>query len=124
MTRERVLVGPPGPARRPGSNGTVWDDERRMTALEADPAEAPTSPEPPGPRNFGGYVPALDGLRGFALCAVLLYHGGYTWIPGGFLSVSTFFTLSGFLITGLILEGYERHGGSTSGASGSAGPVG
>ncbi|HMJ77076.1 MAG TPA: hypothetical protein VK507_13955, partial [Iamia sp.] len=46
-----------------------------------------------------GYVPALDGLRGVAVAAVLLYHGGFDWARGGFLGVSTFFTLSGFLIT-------------------------
>jgi peptidoglycan/LPS O-acetylase OafA/YrhL len=48
------------------------------------------------------YQPALDGLRGAAVAAVLLYHAGYSWIPGGFLGVSTFFTLSGFLITSLL----------------------
>jgi peptidoglycan/LPS O-acetylase OafA/YrhL/lysophospholipase L1-like esterase len=52
------------------------------------------------------YYPSLDGLRGVALIAILFYHSGVNWIPGGFLSVSTFFTLSGFLITSLIL--YER----------------
>ena len=42
---------------------------------------------------------ALDGLRGVAMVAVLLFHGGMGWARGGFLGVSTFFTLSGFLIT-------------------------
>lgn len=48
------------------------------------------------------YVPALDGLRGIALCVMLVYHGHFSWIGGGYLSVSTFFTLSGFLITALL----------------------
>lgn len=52
------------------------------------------------------FYPSLDGLRGVALIAILFYHSGVNWIPGGFLSVSTFFTLSGFLITSLLL--YER----------------
>jgi peptidoglycan/LPS O-acetylase OafA/YrhL len=52
------------------------------------------------------YYASLDGLRGVALIAILFYHSGVNWIPGGFLSVSTFFTLSGFLITSLLL--YER----------------
>lgn len=49
------------------------------------------------------YLPALDGIRALAVTAVLLFHAGVA-LPGGFLGVSTFFTLSGFLITTLILE--------------------
>jgi len=49
------------------------------------------------------YFPALDGLRGAAVVAVLLFHSEYTWMQGGYLGVSTFFTLSGFLITSLLL---------------------
>ena len=49
------------------------------------------------------HVGALDGLRAVALIAVLCYHGGFGWARGGFLGVSTFFTLSGFLITSLLL---------------------
>lgn len=50
------------------------------------------------------YRPGLDGLRGAAVLAVLLFHGGVSWMPGGFLGVSTFFTLSGFLITTLVVD--------------------
>jgi peptidoglycan/LPS O-acetylase OafA/YrhL len=49
-------------------------------------------------------VPALDGMRGLALAGVLAYHCGFGWARGGFLGVSLFFTLSGFLITSLLLE--------------------
>jgi peptidoglycan/LPS O-acetylase OafA/YrhL len=48
-----------------------------------------------------GYLPALDGVRGIAVAAVLLFHGGY--LAGGFLGVDLFFVLSGFLITKLLL---------------------
>jgi len=58
------------------------------------------------PQSAGGYRPGLDGIRALALCAVLLFHDNR--LPGGFLAVSTFFTLSGFLITGLLLREYER----------------
>lgn len=49
------------------------------------------------------YLPGLDGVRAVAIIAVLLYHGGVTWLPGGFLGVDIFFVLSGYLITGLLL---------------------
>lgn len=66
-----------------------------------------TSPEP-------RVVPAsrfdsLDGIRGLGMAAVLVFHAG-VGIPGAFLAVSTFFTLSGFLITSLLLSEHERHG--------------
>ena len=49
------------------------------------------------------YTPALDGLRGLAVAAVLLFHGEVPGVPGGHLGVTAFFTLSGFLITALLL---------------------
>jgi len=58
----------------------------------------------------GTWWPGLDGLRGFALCAMLLYHHDARKMPGGFFSVSLFFTLSGFLITTLLLREHERQG--------------
>jgi peptidoglycan/LPS O-acetylase OafA/YrhL len=54
-----------------------------------------------------GYVPALDGIRGLALLAVLGFHAGFPSARGGYLGVSSFFTLSGFLIATLALA--ERH---------------
>ena len=58
-----------------------------------------------------GYEPPLDGLRAVAVLVVCLYHARFEWIPGGFLGVSTFFTLSGFLITSLLLAEWRRSGG-------------
>ena len=56
------------------------------------------------------YRPALDGLRGVAVLAVLAFHGGMSWATGGYLGVSVFFTLSGFLITSLLLVEHDRRG--------------
>ncbi len=55
-----------------------------------------------------GHVPALDGVRGLAIAAVLVYHA-YD-VPGGFLGVDLFFVLSGFLITTLLLEEHAERG--------------
>ena len=57
-----------------------------------------------------GYIPGLDGIRAIAVMGVLLYHADLDFIPGGFLGVDVFFVLSGFLITSLLLEQYQRSG--------------
>ncbi len=56
-------------------------------------------------------MPALDGLRGLAVIGVLLFHADLSWAKGGFLGVSTFFTLSGFLITALLVTERSATGG-------------
>jgi len=56
------------------------------------------------------YQPALDGIRGVSVAMVLLFHGGFTWMTGGYVGVSVFFTLSGFLITGLLLAEHGSTG--------------
>ncbi len=57
------------------------------------------------------YIPAIDGLRAVAVVAVLLYHLGISWIPGGFLGVDLFFVISGYVITRLLLDSIQRSGG-------------
>jgi len=56
------------------------------------------------------YIHSVDGLRAVAVIAVLLYHLGIDWIPGGFLGVDLFFVISGYVITGLILDSIARSG--------------
>ena len=50
------------------------------------------------------YIAPIDGLRAIAVAAVILYHLGITWIPGGFLGVDLFFVISGYVITRLLLD--------------------
>jgi peptidoglycan/LPS O-acetylase OafA/YrhL len=50
----------------------------------------------------------LDGLRGVAVLSVLFFHAGFNWARGSFLAVSLFFTLSGFLITSLLIREADR----------------
>jgi peptidoglycan/LPS O-acetylase OafA/YrhL len=57
------------------------------------------------------YLPGLDGLRALAVGAVVAYHMDLGWAQGGLLGVGVFFTLSGYLITDLLLGQYERTGG-------------
>jgi len=57
------------------------------------------------------YRPAIDGLRAVAVIAVMLYHLGFNWIPGGFLGVDLFFVISGYVITRLLLDSIQRSGG-------------
>jgi peptidoglycan/LPS O-acetylase OafA/YrhL len=63
-----------------------------------------------GHRDGLGYRPGLDGLRALAVLAVIAYHDDYAWARGGFLGVDTFFVLSGFLITTLLLLEWQRKG--------------
>ena len=63
----------------------------------------------PVPRGMG-YEPSLDGLRALSVIGVLLYHAGFSWMPGGFLGVEVFFVVSGFLITSLLISEQERLG--------------
>jgi len=65
-------------------------------------------PEPLG--RSQRYMPGLDGLRAFAVAAVIGYHLGLPWLPGGLLGVGIFFTLSGYLITDLLLSSWEATG--------------
>ena len=68
---------------------------------------APTTARTPAPF---GHVAGLDGLRGIAIILALCYHAHMSFATGGFVGVTMFFTLSGFLITSLLLREFDRNG--------------
>lgn len=56
------------------------------------------------------YMPGLDGVRAVAFIAIIIYHLNPQWLSGGFLGVDTFFVISGYLITSLLLTEYHNTG--------------
>lgn len=52
------------------------------------------------------YLPGLDGFRAIAVTAIIIFHMNPNWLPGGFLGVDTFFVISGYLITVLLISEY------------------
>src|SRR5689334_12653193 len=100
-----VELEPSGTATEvPSGDDDLWEEFDQL----ADRAAAPVPARNATRSGKLGYQPALDGLRGLALLAILFYHAGFSWAPGAFLSVSTFFTLSGFLITALLLQDHAK----------------
>ncbi len=58
----------------------------------------------------GGFRPDVEGLRAVAIVAVVLCHAGIAWLVGGYVGVDVFFVISGFLITGLLINELGGHG--------------
>lgn len=54
-------------------------------------------------------IAQIDGLRGIAVIAVVLYHFAATLAPGGFVGVDIFFVVSGFLIGGILWRELKAH---------------
>jgi peptidoglycan/LPS O-acetylase OafA/YrhL len=80
-------------------------------AVETEP-DAPTSGQlRRDPEATVRRLPALDGVRALAILLILLFHGGFSGLTGGFFSVDVFFVLSGFLITGLLVSEHRLTGG-------------
>jgi peptidoglycan/LPS O-acetylase OafA/YrhL len=72
----------------------------RLNRLETDTARISRVP----------YLPGLDGMRAFAVVAVMIYHANSDWLKGGFLGVEVFFVISGYLITLLLVAESEKNG--------------
>jgi len=74
------------------------------------PQETEIAPDAPAHSKPTGWRPGLDGLRAVAVLGVMAYHEPNIVLAGGFLGVDLFFVLSGFLITGLLLDEHRRSG--------------
>ncbi len=100
---------PSGPGIRRAT--AVVDPDSTVTDRPAEEARPHPLPRPFAPgRPAPPFLPALEGLRGLAVVAVVLFHARISWARGGFLGVSAFFTLSGFLITSLLLAEHHHSG--------------
>ena len=94
--------------RQPGSQPRP----RRMRSRASVPKSTPRSSHRlgSGPLQTSAhnrYVPALDGLRALSILAVIAFHMGMGWAPGGLTGVTIFFVLSGYLITSILLAEYD-----------------
>ena len=59
-------------------------------------------------RRISAYRPEIDGLRAVAVGSVILFHAGFGSFSGGFVGVDVFFVISGFLITGILIDEHDR----------------
>src|ERR1700761_6002342 len=64
----------------------------------AYPLNPPEQHRSPIGQTMLSYRPEIDGLRAVAITAVVAYHAGLKWVPGGFVGVDVFFIISGYLI--------------------------
>ena len=101
-------------------SGPHWDTPPLPIDLSGPHWDAPPLPEWIDPATIspapyspidGTRVAPLDGMRAFAVTAVILYHANPSWAIGGYFGVDVFFVLSGFLITTLLLGEWRGSGG-------------
>ena len=94
----------------PAQEAPAQEASATASATAVEPADPATAPEPAPPARKAFRAPGLDGVRALAVLAVLAFHESLPWLPGGFLGVDVFFVLSGYLITDILVAGYQRNG--------------
>src|SRR6266705_5198398 len=95
-----------GDSAMDGQTTTPADAELKASADSGTDRRHDADP----PAGKAWRAPGLDGVRALAVLAVLAFHEGLPWAPGGFLGVDVFFVLSGFLITDLLAARYRKDG--------------
>lgn len=78
---------------------------QQVFSVVAEQAQKPIFPHLPSPVSFREDI---NGLRAWAVIAVLLFHFSMIGLPGGFAGVDVFFVISGYLMTAIIVGGYEK----------------
>jgi peptidoglycan/LPS O-acetylase OafA/YrhL len=69
-----------------------------------------TDANAPGARPTLGHIRGLDGIRALSVLAIIAFHTGLNSVPGGYYGVDSFFVLSGFLITSLLVREWAGTG--------------
>jgi peptidoglycan/LPS O-acetylase OafA/YrhL len=87
-----------------------WGGTTYHGRSDPDPGSSGADLVKAAPAGHLTYAPGLDGVRAFAVTAVVVFHLGATWLGGGFLGVDVFFVLSGFLITSILLTEFYARG--------------
>ena len=94
---------PPAPLRRPPASPVL-----APTARPVAPNGGKHRRDERGRKS--GFRADIEGMRGIAVLLVVLYHAGVSFFGGGYVGVDVFFVLSGFLITGLLVDELHRTG--------------
>lgn len=104
-TQSQVQVAQP--TSQPSTAEKVTQEVKVATSKALNQAKKSIVEEnsKPKPRR----VKAFDGLRGLAILAIIAFHTTPSLMPGGFLAVTVFFVLSGYLITRSLLGRMDRH---------------
>lgn len=102
---------PAGVRAEGGTRGACSNSRGPTGAQSTSTPGGETRKTPPRPAaGRRARLRGLDGVRALAVLAVMAFHEGLPWMPGGFLGVDVFFVLSGYLITDLLVTQFELRG--------------